>query len=256
MKNVKYIFFAIILFIFISVIFNTDTTRKIGINYEVYQYDIPIFLKIFDFYNRHFNYKYLVKDINVNLNNKEDVIINTTKWVHRNIKKIPLGVDIVDHHPLTIFERRLGLHSQFNDLLSVLLVYSNIDSFFIKKKYTQDSYSATFFKINDYWSFIDPYYGIYFINHNGDFASIEDIYSENWVLVNLNKQKIEFLNISKIFDNKFQNYDDVKNFYINLLAGIKTSNQIDNINLFDRGGRSYLQQPINRLRYEISRIFD
>ncbi len=64
------------------------TTRFIGINYKVTEYEIPIYLKIIDFYDRHYNYKYLVKNINRNNNNENDIILNTTKWIKNNIKKI------------------------------------------------------------------------------------------------------------------------------------------------------------------------
>ena len=110
-------------------IINKNTTRKIGINHEIFEYQIPIYLKILDFYDRHYNYKYLVKKINENLVNEQDIVLSTTKWIKNNIQKIPVDVDIVDNHPLTIIERRLGTIDQFSDLLSVILVYSDIDSF-------------------------------------------------------------------------------------------------------------------------------
>ena len=44
--------------------------------------------------------------------------------------EINQNIDIVDHHPITIIERRLGIDEQFSDILSVLLVYADIDSFF------------------------------------------------------------------------------------------------------------------------------
>ncbi len=259
MKKIRYILFSSILIILVLAFLNKETTRKIGINDELFEYEIPIYLKIFDFYNRHYNYKYLAKKIINNSNNKEDVIINTTRWIHKNIQKIPVGVEIVDHHPLTIIERRLGVHSQFNDILSVLLVYSEIDSFFIRERYNDSSYSLTFFKYNDYWSVIDPYHGIYFLNDNEKFASIEDIYSTNWHIVNLDLEKIETLNISEIYNQKFQEYEEVKWHYKELLRvmlnDIDSSNQIDKIKIFDRGGRSYVQQPLNRLKFEINKLF-
>ncbi|SVC07918.1 uncharacterized protein METZ01_LOCUS260772, partial [marine metagenome] len=156
MKKKKLILLSVlILLITIFFIANRNTTRFIGINYKVSEYQIPIYLKILDFYDRHYNYKYLAKNINKNTNSEKDIILNTTKWIKNNIRKIPEGVDVVDSHPLTIFERRLGADDQFSDLLSVLLVYSNIDSFFIMK-FNQYWHPLTFFKFNDYWSIIDP----------------------------------------------------------------------------------------------------
>ena len=130
----KFIFlFILILFLTIFFIAIKETTSSIGINYKVTEYKIPIYLKILDFYDRHYNYKYIVKNINKNVNNERDIVLNTTKWIKKNIKKIPEGIDIIDHHPLTILERRLAVDDQFSDLLSILLVYSYIDSFFISK---------------------------------------------------------------------------------------------------------------------------
>ena len=131
-KKIIYIFVCIII-LTILIIANIKTTRTIGINYKVEVYNIPIYLKVLDFYDRHYNYKNLVKIINKNIHNEEDIIINTTKWIKNNIRKISKDIDVVDYHPLTIVERRLGTQDQFSDLLSVLLIYSNIDSFFIHK---------------------------------------------------------------------------------------------------------------------------
>ena len=62
----KYIFLFIIIFILtIFFIANIETTRSIGINYKVKVYNIPIYEKVLDFYNRHNNYKYLIKSIKI-----------------------------------------------------------------------------------------------------------------------------------------------------------------------------------------------
>ena len=108
MKKFRYILFSGILIILALAFLNKETTRKIGINYELFEYEIPIYLKIFDFYNRHYNYKYLAKNIVNNSNDKKDTIINTTRWIHQNIKQIPPGVDGV----VEIFaEKGPGLYS-------------------------------------------------------------------------------------------------------------------------------------------------
>ncbi len=247
----KFILLCVLIF-FLTIFFiaNKEISRSIGINYKVTEYQIPIYLKILDFYDRHYNYKYLVKNINKNINNEKDIILNTTKWVKNNIKKIPKGVDIVDHHTLTIVERRLGTDDQFSDLLSVLLVYSNIDSFFISK-FNKIWHPLTFFKFNDYWSIIDPYYGVFFTNDKRLFASIEDIKNEKWQISNLKFEKIDRLNFKDTFENKFNAYDEVKNYYDQIFYDLLSSKDIDNTNFFYRGGRSYTQNPLGRIKYEI-----
>ena len=251
MGKKKIILLLILILVLAILLFTTKkTTRFIGINYKVTEYEIPIYLKIIDFYDRHYNYKYLVKNINRNNNNENDIILNTTKWIKNNIKKIPEDVDIIDNHALTIFERRLGNDDQFSDLLSVLLVYSNIDSFYIAK-FNQIRHPLTFFKIDNYWSIIDPYYGIYFTNNVRLFASIEDIKNEKWQTSNLDYEKINRLNYKDTFENKFNNYDELKNYYNTIFYYLPTSNEIDQTNIFYRGGRSYTQNPLGRIKYEI-----
>jgi len=246
----KKIIYLVMFFLAIFFILNINTTRSIGINYKVMEYKIPIYLKVMDFYNRHYNYKYLVNNINNKIYDKKNIILNTTKWIKDNIKKTPEGVDTIDYHPLTIVQRRLGKGDQFNDLLSVLLVYANVDSFYYLSS-NNISHSLTFFKIDNYWSIIDPYYGIYFVNNEGLFASVEDIKNSEWEVFTLESKKINLSNIKEVFGNKFNDYDEVKNFYDKLFYNLPSSNDIDNTYIFDRGGRSYTQDPLGRIRYEI-----
>ena len=254
MGKKKYIFlFSLILILIMFLIANKETTRSIGINYKVTEYKIPIYLKILDFYDRHYNYRYLVRSINKDINNKKDIIINTTKWIKKNIKKIPVGVDIIDHHALTTFERRLGKEDQFSDLLSVLLVYANIDSFFIHS-FNKYKHPLTFFKFNNYWSIIDPYYGVFFTNKENIFASIEDIKNEKWQISNLEFEKIDKLNYIDIFEKKFNDYEEVNNYYNKIFFYLPSSEEIDNTNIYYRGGRSYTQNPVGRIRYAIYSI--
>ena len=255
MKRFKLIsLLSLIIITILFILLNKETTRKIAINYKIFEYKIPVHLKINDFFNRHYNYQNLVKQINTNQNNDKFIILNTAKWVNQNIKKIPEDVDVVDHHPLTIVHRRLGSQDQFSDILSVLLFYSDIDSFFIKN-FNDIIHPLTFFKVNNYWSVLDPYYGVYFINENENFASIEELKTSKWEIVNLDSQKKNFLNISDLFSNKFRNYREVKKYYKKIFIHLQTSDEIDEINIFERGGRSYTQKPLNRLNFEIYKLF-
>lgn len=251
--------FFLIIFIFLLTIFsvlNIKTTRLIGINFKVTEYQIPIYLKILEFFDRHYNYKYLVKNINQNINKDDtkNIVINLTKWIKINIKKIPKTIDIIDNHPLTIVHRRLGTEDQFSDLLSVLLVYSNVDSFY--KKFHTNKHPLTFFKINDYWSIIDPYYGIIFLNNDNFFASIKDLKENKWKINSLKFEEINDSNMNEFFENKFNNYYEVIEYYKTIFSQLPSSSNINNTNIFNRGGRSYTQKPFSRLTYEIHNFYN
>jgi len=58
--------------IVVSLLAQMNVTTKIGINGEVKEYSIPIYLKIFNFYDRHFNYQNLVTEVVRHANNKKE----------------------------------------------------------------------------------------------------------------------------------------------------------------------------------------
>ena len=239
-------FFALFLLMFFFLL-NKETTGKISINYKVVEYKIPIYLKLSDFFERYYEYKYLVKKINFEHGNKKDIILNTSKWINLNIKKIPKGVDVIDYHPLTIIKRRLGEQDQFNDILSILLVYQDIDSFFIER-FKDINHPLTLFKLNNYWSIIDPYYGYYFINEYQNLASIEELKISDWEIINLKNDK-------KINPTLINNYEEIRSSYQKIFNNLPSSIEIDDTHIFERSGRSYTQKPISRLYYEVYKKF-
>ena len=236
--------------VFITVL-NYNTTQFIGINNEVTEYTIPLYLKLYNFYGRHLNHGYMVDKITKNSKSEIDKVMSISRWIHNNIKKLPKNVDFVDNHPLTIAERRLGTEGQFSDLLSVLLVYAGIDTFLWSDK---DDYrnAVTFFKVDNNWSIVDPYYGIIFINNEKRHASISELKNmtlkNNWSIQNLYRKEIDKSNINKIFDSKFNDTNEVKQHYINQISKFPTQNKINSTSIFKLGGRAYLQSPLNRIQ--------
>ena len=98
----KLFFLFIALLIAILIGLNKTSSQLIGINYKVTEYEIPLYLKLYDFYGRHLNYGYLVSKITENINSDEDKVIKLSKWVNKNIQKIPQEVEVIDNHPISI----------------------------------------------------------------------------------------------------------------------------------------------------------
>ena len=73
-------------------------------------------------------------------------------------------------------------------------------------------YKLTYFKINQKWSVIDPYYGFYFINENNNFCSIEEHKTKKCFIRHLNEENIKDITASKVFKNK--NLNIIKTFTI------------------------------------------
>ena len=241
MKKYLLIFGLIIIFIIAIVSLNKQTITTISINYNPVNYNIPLYLKFSNFINRHNNYKYFISEINEGLDSPNEIILNLSKWIYINIKKIPPDgtIDVVDSHPITILNRRLGVNDQFNDLLSLLLVYSKIDAFY--KSYTINSlsnFSITYFRTHKNWSIIDPYYGVYFLNEFNEFANINELKNKNINMINFKFGKINENNFKKIFGSKFNTFDQVRIFYSSLFNQLLPHVEINQANKFNLGGRS------------------
>ena len=247
----KFFLFAI-LTVVIFIVLGKDTTQYKAVNYEVIEYKIPLYLKLFNFYGRHLNYSFVVNGITQDSKNDIEKVLDISKWMQSNIRKIPKGVDVVDSHPLTIIERRLGTEDQFSDLLSVLLVYAGLDAFMWSHE-DNYKYAITIFKVNGKWSVIDPYYGIVFLNNDNRHASITELKNLNDSLLmhSLNYERIKSDNIRLIFDDKFNDEESVLRHYKGMFDNLPTKNKINNTSLFELGGRSYTQSPLSRLKFTI-----
>jgi len=173
---------VLVVIIAISLLANVNSTTKIGINSQVREYSIPVYLKVLNFYDRHFNYQHLVNRVTRDSKTKREKLISLAAWANHNIKRLPDNVDFVDNHPWTIIQRRLGNPGQFSDVLSVLLSYVGVEAFFrtwdmeaIPPFHAGGRYYLTFFRVDDTWSVIDPYQGFYFVNKKNAFASLPDL---------------------------------------------------------------------------------
>ena len=214
--------------------------------------DIKTYHKIINFYSRHFNYMRLEKQINKGVATDKDKIINTIKWIYENIKKPPNNLIIVDNHPWTIVERRFGLQDQFSDLLSVLLVYSKFDAF-----YHNEPIILTFLQVEDNkWTVIDPYYGILFINNDSNFATVDEILLNEWRIVDLNFNSIDELTFNKEIYDKFVNFNSLFNYYNDAFKHLPSSDEINSKSKYERKSRSYSQNPIGRLFYQLYIVFN
>ena len=244
----KIFFLLIALLISILIGLNKTSSQFIGINYKVTEYEIPLYLKLYNFYGRHLNYRYLVSKITKNINDDEDKVINLSKWVNKNIQKIPQEIEIIDSHPITILERRLGVRDQFSDLLSVLIVYAGMDSFFWINNNDELKSALTYFNLNGDWSLVDPYYGIIFLNLQGELATISELKKSNWEVYSLEMESININNFKNIFNNKFDSIDQIKEYYAKQFYEAPSQELISLTNKFDLGGRSYVQSPFGRLK--------
>lgn len=219
----------LILFFFVLML-NIEVSTRQGKNYRVQTIKIPLYLKLLDFFDRHFNYRQLAKNITINTNSDKEKVMKIFYWVHQNIIKAPDGMPVVDDHVWSIIIRGYGANDQFCDVFTTLCDYAGINAFFSWVK-TQDRDSfrpLSFVKINGRWNVFDPYSGVYFKNLKGDLASIEEMAQGDWVAVN---------------EGSFNNDPVDYTLYTKGLQDIKRASLT----------KANIQSPVNRLRFQIKK---
>lgn len=218
-------------------ILNMGVTTQQGINYKWHSVKLPLYLKLLDFFDRHYNYKLLVRSITDGAKSEEEKAMMIFKWTCQNIKRTPNGLPVVDDHVWHIIIRGHGVTDQFSDVFCTLCNYVGIDAFFMGVRAKDKSSGAliSFVRLNEKWRLFDPYHAGYFITDNGALASVEDVMSGNWHFEELKE-------IERSGDLYYKAEDDYKESFANMP-------------LVQEPGllRSSVQSPLNRLIYEFQK---
>lgn len=195
---------SIIIFVSIIFILNIEVTTQQGVNYKWHSVKLPLYLKMLDFFDRHYNYKLLVKRITVDTKTKEERVLKIFEWTYRNIIKSPKGFLVIDDHVWYIIVRGYGENDQLSDVFTVLCNYAGVDAFYgvlQSKDGRSPGVVISYVKLGEKWRLFDPYNGSYFVNSNGDFASIEEINIGNWQAKKLSELESATFNYGACFIN-------------------------------------------------------
>ena len=206
-----------------------NVTTGQGINYKVSRMELPLYLKLLNFYDRHFNYKWLTKRITGHLETKEEKIFRLFQWTHETIQPQPESLPVMDDHVWNVYVRGYGGSDNFHDLFATLSNYAGADGIFttVQIDSTIDKLNLSVVKIEKGWVVFDPYHGVYFKNKAGELATIKEIKKQNWQIAKLKQRSIS--------------EPDYKP-YLEALPVIKEIGY----------SRANTQSPINRLKFQLS----
>ncbi len=223
----------ILLFLCSIALLNKKVTIHHGADHKVSRITMPLYLKVLNFYDRHYNYKWLAKQITGHLDTREDKILRLFHWTYETIKRQPEGFPIMDSHPWDVYVRGYGCVDNIHDLFSTLCNYIGTDAFFIVLKDIDTEMMLSFVWIKRGWVAFDPYRGIYFKNHTGGLATIEEIDEQGCHVVNLNQaSSASIAYYEKYFD------ENLPNTIEEIGSGFTRANT---------------QLPINRLKFQLHR---
>jgi hypothetical protein len=220
----------IALFSLIQVL-TTKVTSRHGGDYNISVIELPLYLKVINFYNRHFNYQWLAQRITGHLTTKEEKVFRLFEWTHQTILRQPENLPIMDGHVWDVYVRGYGVSDNFHDLFSTLCNYAGADAFF-RKLYKKDHaayINFTFVRVDRGWAVFNPYNGTYFINKSGDWATIDEIKNQYWTLGRLTGVDIP--------ESYYQPF-------IGVLPNIKDVG-------FERAN---IQSPLNRIKFQFDQF--
>ena len=107
---------------------STAVTRQ-GVNFQLLDKSLPLYVKVIDFVHRHEHYGLLAKEITAGLATDRERAEAILSWTRRTIRPIPDGFPVVDDHVLDIIVRRYGSLDQMADVFSVLATYAGVPSY-------------------------------------------------------------------------------------------------------------------------------
>ena len=232
MKKIQIFLIVFLLIGSLFLFLNISVTTNKGRDFIVTRSELPLYLKLLGFYDRHFNYKWLVKQITGHLDTREEKVFRLFQWTHETIRPQPKNLPIMDSHVWDVYIRGYGVSDNFHDLFSTLCNYSGVDAFFDRLMF-EDSrkyIDITFVRVERDWVAFDPFNGAYFKNRDGNWATIEEIKKGNWELEKLPKSVIK------------------ESYYKPFMELVP-----DNIVMGYR--RANTQSPANRLKLQLSKFF-
>src|SRR3989338_2882841 len=174
-KNYLVILSTVVVFMSAMFALNVSVTTKQGINGQVHEIKLPLYLKMLDFVDRHYNYKNLVANILGDAKDENAKTLKIFNWVTANVRENPKELPIIDDHPLNILIRGYGMEDQFEDIFTILCTYAEMEAFFkLFKNHSGGGYYVSFVKIGGRWRPLSTFRGAYATKDRA-IASVDDI---------------------------------------------------------------------------------
>ena len=164
---------------------NIPVTTRQGVDFEVREKKIPLYLKALDFMDRYYNCGVLAERITAGKKTEFEKAVAILKWTKENIRENPASLQVVDDHAWHIMIRGYGLDDQFQDVFTTLCNREGIGAFFMKVTLPDKSKARSFSLVylNGDWTVFDAYQGIYFLDSEGKPAILKDIKNGDWKAV-------------------------------------------------------------------------
>jgi hypothetical protein len=227
-RNLPILLIGIVIFITTVLFLNVTVTTRRGINYQWATIKMPLYLKILDFFDRHYNYRELVRKITKNEDNGEKKVMKIFSWTYHNIRKQPQELPVIDDHVWHIIVRGYGVSDQSSDVFTTLCNYAGMNAFYsyVYTESRKQRIPLSFVRLRGKWTVFDPYRGVYFEDKRNNLADIKAISSKDFIIKSIGKPP----------DFNYRNY-------------------LDNLPSINAVGlrKASIQSPLRRLIFELKK---
>jgi hypothetical protein len=168
----------------VLLIANLPVTTRQGVNHQITEHRLPLYLKTFEFLDRNAQYGQLAGEITRDATSDRARLMAVFAWTARRIQPIPAGWPVVDDHILNIVIRGYGAPDQRADVCATLLTYAGVPAFWEKVKApgTEDGVILTFARVDGRWVVMDVANGFVFQTKAGELATAEDLAADRALL--------------------------------------------------------------------------
>ncbi len=153
------------------------STRR-GVDFQVTTYRIPTYVKVIDFFHRHYQHQLLVQSICAGKTSETDCVMALFDWTHQNIPPTPRGWPAIDDHPLHVVIRGHGGDDQIADIFIILTGYAGVPAFAKWLDNRTDGLVLAFARLEGKWVVFDVRRHIVFRNWNRHLADVEELLAD------------------------------------------------------------------------------
>jgi hypothetical protein len=157
-------------------------TERQGINYEVYERTLPLYVKLARFLSRDLEYRHLARTLTRGIHDDEAKVVRLAEWVRAHVVAgTPAGLRVVDDHVWHIIVRGYGEPDQLADVLATLCAYAGVPAelaMLYPPGESQPIHAVALVKLAGRWCPVDPHRGIIVRNAAGRIASREELLAD------------------------------------------------------------------------------
>lgn len=152
------------------------TTRQ-GVDFTVSVHRLPLYLKAFEFMDRHYQYRDVARQVTAGLSSDRERVVRLFEWTRQQIRPTPPGFPVIDDHILHIIIRGYGQGDQVADVFTTLSTYAGVPAFWrvVKGGTKRARLVLCFARVDGRWAMFDIANDLIFADPEGQLLDVHQL---------------------------------------------------------------------------------